>query len=238
MPDRVIRDELLTSERYWSVSIEAQRLFVHLILNADDLGRFSGKNYTVRSACFPGQAVDPAKVEKLLIELHDTDLVRLYECDGERFIFLPRFKQRLRFTRSRYPAPPKEISDLQEEKTDSSLTQDRRESDSSRQKRREVKRSEEKKTKGRAFALPDWLPSDAWNDFEESRQKLRKPLTDRARHLAVAELQRLREKGNDPIAVIERSVLRGWQTFYPLTKDDSGPGPSGATTRVFDGGVE
>jgi hypothetical protein len=142
MPDRVIRDELLTSERYWSVSIEAQRLFIHILLNVDDVARFSGKNYTIRSACFPGQAIEPAKVEKLLSELQDIDLVRLYEVSNERFIFVPRFKQRLRFTKSRYPEPPREINDIAAEKTGSSQTQVSPESDSSRQKRSEVKRSE------------------------------------------------------------------------------------------------
>jgi hypothetical protein len=143
MPDRVLRDEILTSERYWSVSIEAQRLFVHLILNADDLARFSGKNYTIRTACFPGQAVDPSKVEKMLAELQDVDLIRVYEIANERFLLIPRFKQRLRFTTSRYPAPPKGISDLVEEKSDSSPTLVGHASGSRPQKRSEVKRSEE-----------------------------------------------------------------------------------------------
>lgn len=144
MPDRVIRDELLTSERYWSVSIEAQRLFIHLLLNVDDVARFSGKNYTIRSACFPGQAIEPAKVEKLLAELQDIDLIRMYDANNERFIFVPRFKQRLRFTKSRYPAPPQEINDIAPEKTDSSPSQDGLKSDSSPQKRSEEKRREVK----------------------------------------------------------------------------------------------
>lgn len=140
----MVRDELLTSERYWSVSIEAQRLFIHLILCADDLGRFSGKNYTVRAACFPGQAVQAEKVEKLLVELQDADLVRVYQHNADRFLFIPRFRQRLRYFHSRYPAPPKEISDVVEEKSDRSLTKVSPKSDSSQRKRSEVKRSEEK----------------------------------------------------------------------------------------------
>jgi hypothetical protein len=144
LPDRVIRDELLTSERYWSVSIEAQRLFIHVMLCADDLGRFSGKNYTIRAACFPGQAIPAEKVEKLLAELQDSDLVRVYQSSGERFLFVPRFRQRLRFKTSRYPSPPKEISDISEEKSDIGQTQDGHKSDTSPPKRREEKRREEK----------------------------------------------------------------------------------------------
>ena len=143
MADRIIRDELLTSERYWSVSIEARELFIHVLLNADDTARFSGNNYTIRTACYPGQSVNPEKLEGLLSSLHDADLVRFYEAGGLRFIFIPRFKQRLRFTKSKYPAPPNGISDLHVEKSDSGKTISGTESDHRPQKRSEVKRSEE-----------------------------------------------------------------------------------------------
>lgn len=141
MPDRIIRDEMLRSERYWSVSIEAQRLFVHIILNVDDTARFSGKNYTLRAACYPGQAMEPDKLERLLAELVDTDLVRVYMHNNERFIFVPRFRQRLRFKKSRYPEPPSQINDIPKEKTDLSQPSDGLETGSRRQKRREEKRS-------------------------------------------------------------------------------------------------
>lgn len=169
MPDRIIRDELLNSERYWAVSMEAQRLFVHLMLCVDDTARYSGKNFTIRSACFPGQAVEPSKLEKQLLELVDVDLVRIYYVGDERFIFIPRFRQRLRFTKSKYPPPPQEINDIPSEKSDLSLTQVSPKPDSSRQKRREVKRSEEKRSKAeaRASRLPsNWSPSEevlAWS---------------------------------------------------------------------------
>jgi len=145
LADRVIRDELLTSERYWGVSINARELYVHLLLNADDTARFSGKNFTIRTSCYPGQAIDPSHLEKWVSELSDADLIRLYIAEGERFIFIPRFGQRLRFTTSKYPAPPSGISDLVIEKTDSRQTMDSPKPDSRRQKRREVKRSEENK---------------------------------------------------------------------------------------------
>jgi hypothetical protein len=117
MPDRVIRDELLTSERYWSVSIQAQQCYVHLMLCVDDAARFSGKNFTLRAACYPGQPIDAAWLERMLTELADADLVRCY-------VFVPRFRNRRRYmARSKYPEPPNEINDLPAKKADSSLTQ-------------------------------------------------------------------------------------------------------------------
>jgi hypothetical protein len=114
MPDRVIRDELLTSERYWSVPIEAQQLFVHLLLVADSLSRFSGKNFTIRSECYPGQQRNPDMIEQLLALLHDADLIRLYTVGDQRYGFIPRYRQRLRYLRSEFPEPPDEINDIKD----------------------------------------------------------------------------------------------------------------------------
>lgn len=152
MPDRIIRDELLTSERYWSVGIEAQRLFVHLLLSADALGRFSGKNYTIRSSCYPGIAVSEKLIEKLISDLHDADLIRIYQCEGDRYIFIPRYRQRLRAKESYLPSPPKEINDITIEKSDSSQTQVRLESDASPPK--------EGRKEGNTFRAPPKPPVD------------------------------------------------------------------------------
>jgi hypothetical protein len=138
MSDRVIRDEILTSERYWSVSIEAQRLFIHLLLVIDDSARFSGKAYTIALACFPGHQVTADKVERLLAELVDQDLIRMYQADDTRFLYVPRFRQRQRYVNSKFPAPPPEIMELNNRKSDSSLTQVGPESDPRRLARARV----------------------------------------------------------------------------------------------------
>jgi len=143
MPDRLLRDELLNSERYWSVSDEAKLLYIHLILSADDTARYSGKNFTLRTRCFSGRGMETNRMEILLSELVDQDLIRLYFVQDERFIFIPRFKQRLRYYNSKYPEPPIQINDIDYKKTDSSLTQAIPKTDASLLKRSEVKRSEE-----------------------------------------------------------------------------------------------
>lgn len=79
---------------------------------------------------------------------------------------------------------------------------------------REEKRREDKETN--AFALPDWVPEDAWKDFEQMRVKRRKPLTDRARSIAVGKLDDLRQDGNDVRMVIEQTILHSWDTFYEI----------------------
>ena len=83
---------------------------------------------------------------------------------------------------------------------------------------------------GESFILPDWMPASEWADFVEMRRKNRNALTDRAKRLAVNELDKLRAAGHDPAAVINQSVLNAWKGFFPLRRnqrmqDDTFAGP-------------
>ena len=112
MSDRLIRDEIIHSQRYWSVSDEAKILFFHLLLSVDDTARYSGNNFTIRSRCFPSRGMEAQRLDVLLEELMNQDLIRLYDNGDERYIFIPRFKQKCRYINSKYPEPPKDMCDL------------------------------------------------------------------------------------------------------------------------------
>lgn len=66
------------------------------------------------------------------------------------------------------------------------------------------------------WELPDWVPSELWMEFEDVRKKRKKPMTNRARQLAVNKLKTLVDDGHDVKALLEQSILHAWDTFYPL----------------------
>lgn len=105
MPSRLIRDGLLDSQRYWNVSIEARQLFIHLMLLADDFGLVSLAPVFVRRRCFDNPPPD-SKINKQISDLHDEDLLRVYEDKGAKYAFIPNFGQRMRQLRARNPMPP------------------------------------------------------------------------------------------------------------------------------------
>lgn len=73
------------------------------------------------------------------------------------------------------------------------------------------------KNKPAALALPDWLPAEAWADWVEHRKAVKAPMTEKAAQLCLRKLDKLRADGNDPVAVIEQSVITGrWTDLYPL----------------------
>lgn len=113
MSDRLFRDEIMSSPRYWSLSSDTGRmLFFHLCFIADDFGIFRAANYTIRQQCFGADTrPSPEVLARILAELQDADLIRLYQFDGADYGFIPRFRQRLRIMKSKHPFPPPEIRD-------------------------------------------------------------------------------------------------------------------------------
>lgn len=101
----MIREGLLDSERYWSVTIEAQRMFFHMLLLADDFGCISVSPTFLRRRCF-SDSPTAERIAKLLNELIDVDLIRTYEVDRTCLAFIPRFRQRLYRNTLKHPAPP------------------------------------------------------------------------------------------------------------------------------------
>lgn len=74
---------------------------------------------------------------------------------------------------------------------------------------------------GRAVALPDWLPQDAWEAWLEVRKKSRTPNTQRALRLAITELAKLKASGQNVRAVLEQSTLRGWRGVFEVKSAQS-----------------
>ena len=111
MPNRIIRDDLLESDRWLDLAGPAERLaFIELLLRADDYGLMEAGTPRLfrlwRDSC---NLRGPRDAEKVLMALVDADLVRLYEHAGKRYLFIPRFRQRTRSTTPKCPVPPEAL---------------------------------------------------------------------------------------------------------------------------------
>lgn len=102
MPARLIRDEMLDSERVQTLPVEARWLYLTALLSADDVGLFEVSAFKLGRRA----GIDQAKVPMLVQLLADSDLIRCYEVEGKRFAFIPRFRQRLQIKRTKHPVPP------------------------------------------------------------------------------------------------------------------------------------
>jgi hypothetical protein len=115
MPNRIIRSDILTSERYWSVSCEAQRLFFHLTLVVDDFALFTATNFAIRAACLQGAGATPLEVDRWVGELVDSGLIVRYEARGAPYLWIPRTGWNIRAKRSKYPVTPFVFNNMAQE---------------------------------------------------------------------------------------------------------------------------
>ena len=68
------------------------------------------------------------------------------------------------------------------------------------------------------FALPEWIPPDAWEAWLKVRKRKRASNEPHALNLAVKTLDELRAAGNAPRAVLERSTLSGYTGLFEVPK--------------------
>lgn len=72
--------------------------------------------------------------------------------------------------------------------------------------------------------LPDWLPADAWAMWNRFRiAKGAKGWTEDAKALSIRDLKKLHAAGNDPQAVIEQSIQRGWTGLFEVKQANAAP---------------
>jgi hypothetical protein len=64
--------------------------------------------------------------------------------------------------------------------------------------------------------LPEWIDIEAWQGFVEMRKKEKHPMTGRAEYLAIKQLEKYRQAGMDPNAILDQSTMHGWRGLFPV----------------------
>lgn len=108
MPNRIIKDSIRTSKTINALSDFQFRLWVHLIVSADDYGRGYADPELVKGLVFPRRKrVNESDIGKALSELAGMGCISLYEVDGESYFCFPRWSdhQRVQTKVSKFPAP-------------------------------------------------------------------------------------------------------------------------------------
>lgn len=107
MPNRILREGILTSERVNALPSEAEIFYRRLMSVVDDFGRYPAHPALLRAALYPLQLdrVREANMERLLAACEKVRLVRLYVVAGKRYLELLDFGQHVRAKHSKCPAP-------------------------------------------------------------------------------------------------------------------------------------
>lgn len=107
MPNRIVREGILTSRRVNRLSAEEEVFFFRLLLAVDDFGRTFADPSLLRARLYPWRLdeVGEAAIEGFLRACEAADLLVLYTVDGERYLEVHRTRQQIRSKASKHPAP-------------------------------------------------------------------------------------------------------------------------------------
>jgi hypothetical protein len=112
MPQRFLKPGITNSDRWNSVSWQAQSLYIRLLTVVDDYGRYDGRTAVIHGACFsvynaihPECVVKLQETDKMLQEIAASLLVELYDSQGKRVMQITQWTERLREgVKERWPA--------------------------------------------------------------------------------------------------------------------------------------
>lgn len=88
---RTIKPEFFTSEDIVELSPLTRLFYISLWCEADREGRLAWKPKTLKLRYFPGD--DKSSFESSVAELIESDLVKLYEVDGDNYCWIPSFTE-------------------------------------------------------------------------------------------------------------------------------------------------
>jgi hypothetical protein len=110
MPNRILREGILTSERINSLKPQAELFFRRLMSVVDDFGRYSANPALLRAHCYPLKLdeVREADISRWLTEVESAGLIALYAVETKRYLEVLDFRQQVRAKDSRYPHPNSE----------------------------------------------------------------------------------------------------------------------------------
>lgn len=109
MPNRILREGILSSERVEQLNWAEECFYRRLMSVVDDFGRYYARPSLLLAACYPLllKKVSESDIEKWLSACASADLVWVYAADdGKRYLQLRDFNQQVRATKSKFPHPP------------------------------------------------------------------------------------------------------------------------------------
>ncbi len=107
MPNRIVRDAILSSERVASLGWPEEVFYRRLMSIVDDFGRYEANPQLLRSRCYPLQtdSVRAADISRWMAACQKAGLILGYEVAGKQYLEVFNFGQQQR-SASKYPPPP------------------------------------------------------------------------------------------------------------------------------------
>jgi hypothetical protein len=111
MPSRIIRDEILTSERVDLLDFAAEVFYRRLLNKVDDYGLYDARPSVLRATLYPLRIdrVREADCSRWIAACEKAGLIALYHHDGKPYLQVLRVRWQIRAA-PKYPMPPEDVN--------------------------------------------------------------------------------------------------------------------------------
>lgn len=105
MPNRILREGILTSDRINALDAGAEVFYRRLMSVVDDYGRFDARPIMLKVTCYPLRVdkVREADISRWMAICQKAGLLALYAVNGKQYLELVDFNQQVRAKHSKYP---------------------------------------------------------------------------------------------------------------------------------------
>lgn len=122
MPNRILREGILESERIHKVSPLAELFYRRIMSIADDYGRYACDVPVLLSRCFPRRPTwaDESTIPLWIEECREAGLILVYEVNNHKYLEISDFRQQSR-SKSKFPGPLRStgVADAQQMQSES-----------------------------------------------------------------------------------------------------------------------
>lgn len=225
MPDRIIRADILTSEPVNQLTWSAEVFYRRIMSVADDYGRLEGNLSLLRASLYPLKLdkVTNSDVAKWIHECVEAGLLRIYMAGGKQYMEIPKFGQRLRAMRSKYPEP-EQYADTRQQPPSSADSRTRNETNPKQNPKRNGSAGEPAES-GLVFPFESEEFKDLWQKWKNYKL-LDHKFSYKSRESEQAALQDLAKVsgGVEQTAreIILQSMAKGWKGFFELKQSVNG----------------
>lgn len=221
MPTRLLREDILTSERIDQLDAGAEVFYRRLMSKVDDFGLFDARPAILRSNLFPLRIdrVREADIARWIAACEKAGVIALYAHGGKPYGQMLDTRWTAR-SQPKHPAPswglvdnPPENSCEQPQTVAPVFVDEDVFVDEKKGARKRAQPFD-----ASAIDLPPWLDRDVWVMWVEDRKARKKPVSERAASMQIKQLDQYRAAGFSPRQVIEHSVAGGYQGLFAPSK--------------------
>jgi hypothetical protein len=214
MPNRILREGILTSDRVDQLDASAEVFYRRLMSKVDDHGLYDARPSILRASLYPLRVdrVREADISRSLAACQSAGLLALYQHDGKPYLQMLDTKWQTR-SEPKFPVP---------QATDNSCAQLIAAAPVFVFGVGDVDEKARKRATGfdaEAIELPEWLSREVWIAWCKDRKARKKPISEAGAKAQLAKLDGYRRDGHPAKEVIEHSIAGGYQgLFAPARK--------------------